>query len=341
MNGEGAVRAMSQSITGAATVTVPTVSYDTRTKYHPLLEYTAALLLTVLCSVIVAWLFYAIQAVDGGAYRPYTILYVGVLALVVYTFGVGPGMASLVTALLISYYLFTPTPEPGTTAIGGVRARDLIEMVGMLMAGCLMIWGAEHHRRQRDRLELALERVEAMRDNEERMLADVLRSVTQGKLLLYPAAPALPEMAEVLHTVSLRHPKDLSAIRSAVRAATAQIELDSERRTNFLTAAHEAAMNAVVHGKGGVARVGFTDKEGCVLAVHISDNGPGIALDKLPERALYSGISGANSLGMGFSLVLDGVDRMHLRTSPGGTDVLLEIGRTPPPPAWLNRLLGS
>lgn len=333
---------MPQSITGTATVTVSTVSsYATRTKLHPILEYTAALLLTGLCSLLVAWLFNAVGSVDGGVYRPYTILYVGTLALIVYTFGVGPGLASLAAALLITYRYFTVPPGPGMVGLAGVRVRDLIEMTGMVVAGGLMIWGAEFHRQQRDRLEQALARVEIMRGNEERMLADVLRSVTQGKLLLYPTIPALPDLARVLHTVTLQRPKDLSAIRSAVRAAATQAGLDSERLTNFLTAAHEAAMNAVVHGAGGMARVGFTDKDECVLAVHISDNGPGIALEKLPERALYSGISGANSLGMGFSLVLDGVDRMHLRTGSEGTDVLLEIERTPPPPAWFNRLLNN
>ena len=201
-----------------------------------------------------------------------------------------------------------------------------------------MIWGADNHRLQRDRLEQALERVETMRGNEEKMLADVLRSVTQGKMLLVPAVPDLPE---VIRTLPLRSPRELGPFRNAVRAAGTQMDLEAERLTNFLTAAHEAAMNAVVHGGGGMARIGFTNGDQAVLGGHICDNGPGIALEKLPERALHSGISGANSLGMGFSLVLDGVDRMHLHTSAEGTHVVLEIERTPPLPAWFDRLLAD
>jgi serine/threonine-protein kinase RsbT len=137
--------------------------------------------------------------------------------------------------------------------------------------------------------------------------------------------------------VELKRPEHLAHLRAAVRGVAETAGLSTEQTGGFLTAAHETAMNAVVHGGGGEARIGTLAGEPLTLVVLIRDNGPGIALDKIPERTLHGGVSGANSLGMGFSMVLDGVDRVHLRTTPSGTQILLEARREPLPPAWLDR----
>jgi serine/threonine-protein kinase RsbT len=311
-------------------------SANPRRRREAIRGYVIALVLVAFCTLIVAWLQHTIHPAGGDRYRPYTVLYVGAIAYIVSAFGVGPGLAALSAALAVTAALFTPTPDVGVASVAGVRVRDLIEMAGMLLAGSLMIWGANHHRTQRERLRGALDRIESLRAGQERMLADVLRSATQGKLLLHGEDTPFPGLSQVLARVPLQETRDLARLRAAVRAAAGQVRLPDDRAMAVLTAAHESAMNAIVHGGGGFAVLGHLEDEE-TFAVQITDMGPGIALDKLPERTLHGGVSGANSLGMGFSLVIDGADRVHLRTTPEGTRVLLEVHREPLPPAWFHR----
>lgn len=306
----------------------------------PLVGYLVALALTLACTLVASWLQAIVRGAHEELYRPYTILYLCVLAPVVYRFGIGPGLAVFAAALAATYLFLTPTAQDGVLALGDLRLRDGIEILGMCLAGSLVIWGANRHRSQQEKLSRALTRVEVLHAAQEHLLADVLRSATQGKLLLYPPGALFPTLSRVLMTVPLTEPQDLALLRDAVRTSGASTSIANERLGLFLMAAHEAAMNAIVHGGSGIAVVGFQgDADKSSFAVAITDNGPGIALDKLPERTLHGGISGANSLGMGFSLALDGADRIHLRTSPRGTDMLLEVDRVPPAPAWFERLV--
>jgi anti-sigma regulatory factor (Ser/Thr protein kinase) len=57
----------------------------------------------------------------------------------------------------------------------------------------------------------------------------------------------------------------------------------------------------------------------------ISDKGPGIDFSILPKATLLSGFSTKQSLGMGFSFMLEFCDRVLLSTQPGNTIIVLEI----------------
>lgn len=250
--------------------------------------------------------------------------------MVVYWFGVTPGLTALAASLVATQWYLLPRGQ-------SLELRYFLELLSLALVGSLVAWATARHRHQRESLRAALAHVETLHAAQERILADVLRSATQGKFHLQNHAGSLPVLRGGGKTLSLEHSGDLAPLRAAVRDAAREAGLSPDRGMAFLTAVHEAAMNAIRHGGGGVARIGPLGNEPGRLGVSIVDEGPGISLEALPERALHGGVSGADSLGMGFSLVLAGVDYVYLTTGPEGTAVVLEVNETAPLPAWLMR----
>jgi len=85
-------------------------------------------------------------------------------------------------------------------------------------------------------------------------------------------------------------------------------------------------MNAVMHGGGGEARLAAST-DGRVLQVWIEDQGSGMALGTLHRATLEKGYTTAGTMGYGWFLTLQTVDRIWLLTGPSGTTVVLEMGR--------------
>jgi len=158
-------------------------------------------------------------------------------------------------------------------------------------------------------------------------LRDVLASVTDGGLVLCYNADELPPPL-----IAFGDPIDLS-IRTALRQlrttafdAASKEGFSMERINDLVAAAHEAAMNSVVHVGSGTASVSLDDS---LVRVHIEDTGPGITLEALPKATLQKGYTTAGTFGHGMKLMLYMVDRVFLRTGPDGTTVVLEQHREP------------
>jgi anti-sigma regulatory factor (Ser/Thr protein kinase) len=172
-----------------------------------------------------------------------------------------------------------------------------------------------------------------------RFLRDVLNSATQGKLCLAFDAEELPASLPEWTEVLLRDDVSLSPLRSAVQEAARAVGIPDDRAHGAALAVGEVAMNAVMHGGGGRARLGAAEGTpgGGTVQVYVEDHGPGIALDELPRSALIAGYSTKDSMGMGFFLTLQEADRVFLRTGAGGTIIVVEVDRQPTPPLWLRR----
>lgn len=56
-----------------------------------------------------------------------------------------------------------------------------------------------------------------------------------------------------------------------------------------------------------------------------SDDGPGIEALSLPDVALTKGYSTADSLGMGYKVMIEFADKVYLATSREGTVVAVEM----------------
>lgn len=169
------------------------------------------------------------------------------------------------------------------------------------------------------------------KDQQQRFLRDVLASVTNGRLRLCQALPDLPEaMARFGQPIFLESWDSIAHLRRVAAEAAASQGFSQERANDLLTGVGEAAMNAVVHASGGRGQI-CVGPDGCVQ-VWIEDDGRGISMDALPRATLERGYTTANTLGHGFKLLLQTIDRIWLMTGPSGTAIALEQDRDAPDP---------
>jgi anti-sigma regulatory factor (Ser/Thr protein kinase) len=165
-----------------------------------------------------------------------------------------------------------------------------------------------------------MERTKEEMATRQAFMRDVLLSATQGRLRLAESASALPErIASSGDTMPLDF-HSVSHVRRLAAAAADAHGFVPARRDAVSTAVGEAAMNAATHGLGGTFTIYASDG---LMQVWIEDHGPGIQWTQLPQATLERGFSTKGSLGHGFWLILQCVDRMDLYTGKAGTTVVL------------------
>jgi CheY-like chemotaxis protein/anti-sigma regulatory factor (Ser/Thr protein kinase) len=163
-------------------------------------------------------------------------------------------------------------------------------------------------------------------------LSEILYTVTEGKLKLCDGAEDVPPIDGTCGGPLVLVRETMSEIRTIASEAAKSVGIADERCMDLMMAVGEAAMNAVVHGNGGTASI--CANESCVQ-VHIVDHGKGMDLTTLHRATLEAGYTTEGSLGMGFYIILHGIDRVYLYTSSSGTTVVLEQNVVAPEPAWL------
>jgi PAS domain S-box-containing protein len=171
-----------------------------------------------------------------------------------------------------------------------------------------------------------------VRERERVFLRDVLLSVTNSKLILCASPSDLPAHGESYGKPVPVSSDSMSRLRRlSLKGAQAQ-GFNTERTQDLVTAVGEAAMNAVVHGNGGEGTVCVIHRESGTptLQVWVEDKGHGMSLEHIPRATLVKGHSTAGSLGHGFFLMLQTVDRVWLLTSTAGTTVVLEQDQQEP-----------
>lgn len=177
----------------------------------------------------------------------------------------------------------------------------------------------------------ASERDEA-RTRQQIFFRDVLRSVTDGRLILCGSAEDLPKpLARSGKWVVLSASVGLQEIRERARNACKALAYSNERRQDLLTAVGEAAMNAIVHAGGGRGRICWS--AGTIQA-WIYDTGRGIDVSNLPRATLEKGYTTAGTFGHGMKLILQTADRVYLLTGSTGTTVVVEQDRIAARPRW-------
>jgi len=148
--------------------------------------------------------------------------------------------------------------------------------------------------------------------------SDVIDAVTGGRLvLLSPDEVDAVIMAETSGPYEMREAGELSAARATVTGIVG----DVDDLQGLLVAFSEGATNMLKHAGGGTYRVGRTDEK---VQFVLSDNGPGIDFRQLPKAALLPGFSTTQTLGMGFTLMMELTDRIFLSVTPDGTTLVLE-----------------
>lgn len=165
------------------------------------------------------------------------------------------------------------------------------------------------------------------------LLRDMFSSVTEGKFVLCASEADLPEpYTPFAEPVSLSRTSGVRELRRHTLGACIAAGIPDERRYDLETAVGEAAMNAVVHAATGTGHV-FLHGRGAVQ-VRVEDEGKGIAVEDLPNATLKRGYTTAGSMGHGFKMILQLVDKVFLLTGVAGTIVVLEQERTPKAHAW-------
>jgi anti-sigma regulatory factor (Ser/Thr protein kinase) len=143
------------------------------------------------------------------------------------------------------------------------------------------------------------------------------RLATREKLVLCDQEEIAPR--EDVDCLAISEPRDIRTARQAATAAARGAGWSAERTYSLQLCVGEAGTNALRHGGGATFQVWTEDGQ---ITVRVSDNGPGIDLSTIPE-ALCSGFSTGATLGMGFTLMLELANRVHLATDERGTALQL------------------
>jgi anti-sigma regulatory factor (Ser/Thr protein kinase) len=166
----------------------------------------------------------------------------------------------------------------------------------------------------------------ALRQQEEsirRAYVDVLDAVTGGKLILLTDEELAGQLGTPLgEPEHVTAPRELSEARTTIDATAAGAFPGRAAYADIRTPVGEALVNAINHAGGGTYQLFTRDGR---LQVLVRDDGPGIDFRTLPKATLVRGFSTASSLGMGFTIMLQGCSRVLLSTRPGRTTVVLEF----------------
>lgn len=158
-----------------------------------------------------------------------------------------------------------------------------------------------------------------------RFYRDALCAVTRGKLSLSERdelEQAWLEAGADKGAVVISNVADVPTARRFVESALSDEGLTEEKIQDAALCATEAVGNVVKHADRGSLAVRTTEQ---TVTIRIADEGPGIDFAHLPNAVLQGGFSTAPSLGMGYSILLEMMDRVHLSTDSTGTVLLLEI----------------
>ena len=156
---------------------------------------------------------------------------------------------------------------------------------------------------------------------------DALQAVTRGKLILseYDELEAhWTDCGQPLDAVALEGPADVPLARHCVEACMEAQGFPADTVFNMVTCVSEAATNVVKYGPPGRLEV---RADAAAIRLRLDDVGPGIAFANLPRAVLMPGFSTAPSLGLGYSILLELCDRVHLATGDKGTRLILEAAR--------------
>lgn len=152
---------------------------------------------------------------------------------------------------------------------------------------------------------------------------DVIGAVTGGRLVLVTRDELRDALGQPLTEELPLVAGDLASCRHDVIDVMAEEGIAADPST-AVVAIGEAATNALKHAGGGTYQLFGRDG---MLQVDVADDGPGIDFTHLPRATLLPGYSSTQTLGMGYTIMLDLADRVLLATEPGHTEIVLEFAR--------------
>lgn len=173
---------------------------------------------------------------------------------------------------------------------------------------------------------LAEQRQLMMTEHKREFYRRTILAATGGKLVVCEP-DEIYEMAEdPIRTWHIAGLQDIETARNEIRASAAREGMEESLLQGFLGCAVEALANVHKHAGGGDVSL---HRAGDSLMLVVADSGPGIEALSIPDVALTRGYSTAESLGMGYKVMIEFADRVYLATSPEGTVVGVVIKTSP------------
>lgn len=203
--------------------------------------------------------------------------------------------------------------------------EELIARVSNLLRFSSLVRGQLELERAQAELEKELALAQLRKETEvsrNRLYHDVLFAATGGRLQLLerPAmAPLLEGWSEV-QELEITEASQLAEARCLAEQVAEAAGLDQEGKSDAALCISEAVTNGLKFGTRVLLRGGCFEDQ---LRLVVEDDGPGLERALLPQVTLQKGFSTGASMGMGFSLMLEMMDRVGLCTGPDGTTVLL------------------
>lgn len=152
--------------------------------------------------------------------------------------------------------------------------------------------------------------------------ANVISAITGDRLIISTPEEVVQNLGERLaEPFSLTSYQDLSTSRAYLREVIEKGFPGCTTLGDIIAASGEAAANMIKHAAGGTITVFRKDQTAQLL---MSDTGDGIHFTLLPRATLLPGFSTKQSLGVGFSIMLEMSNQIILSTQPGKTELLLE-----------------
>lgn len=152
---------------------------------------------------------------------------------------------------------------------------------------------------------------------------EIFSVVTGGRLVLATDDEVTGVLGRrLIPPQRLSEPRDVSQGRSLIRRVLGEVMPGCHYDDDFALAFTEAMVNAEKHGTNATYSVHITQDDR--IQVLVQDDGSGIDFSRLPRATLESGYSTAQTMGLGFTLMLTCSSRVLLATDEGGTRVLLE-----------------
>lgn len=168
---------------------------------------------------------------------------------------------------------------------------------------------------------------------------DVLAAVTGGRLVLVSDEELEILLGNPLGTEHRIHDTaHLREARSTIRQSVRFVTRSEQVSDDLLAPVCEALNNALKHGGSAAYQVYSYNNS---IQVRVEDPGPGIDFCNLPSAMLVPGYSTTETLGMGFTIILQMCERVLLSTRPGRTVLLLEFAGCEAAPACEHREPGS
>lgn len=186
------------------------------------------------------------------------------------------------------------------------------------------------YKTQREKIESELnKKIELLKrkreeEREKRLFyRDCIYAFSDGKLFLMDKVEIDKEVAggAVIQSLDILEPIDVKKARKITEEILAGLEVEDEKKSDIALGVMEAVTNVIKHAGSGIIKwIKYTDK----LQICVNDKGCGIQFEELPKKALLKGYSTQKSLGLGFTILIELLDRILVSSGKEGTTIVLE-----------------